>query len=68
MDKVIAARDCKKAAAVVLPDHNGPATGSVVLVHVSDNRSQAMQAIAVKAWHAQGGFVGWGKVEPRKVL
>jgi hypothetical protein len=68
MHKVIAARDCKKAAAVVLVDHNGLATGSVALVHVSGNRSQAMQAIAVKAWHEQGGFVGWGKVEPRKVL
>jgi hypothetical protein len=39
------------------------------LVHAIGNRSQAMQAIAVKAWHMQdGALVRWGKVEPRKVL
>jgi hypothetical protein len=52
----------------MLVDHNGSATGSIVLVHVGGDRSQAMQAIAVIAWHVKGGLEGWGKVEPRKVL
>jgi hypothetical protein len=63
-----ATRDCAKAAAIVLVDRKRRTTATVTLLHMRGSRSQAMQAIAEKAWRVQFRSLGWGKAEPRKVL